>query len=232
MGKFNNFDKSVIIPKSEHITLYEKMKLGDEDAKNKLIETCTPYICKMVNSRFGTDSPYYDDLISECVLHVCKKIHYWNPEIAGLLSFVRYMVFNHLKIAYAKQAHIYLNTKIRKKLKYSKEEYEAQNKFTRLAIDNARISTQVDAFSYTMSDKVQYSVPENDNEEIAILCDARKSLSPKENSIIDMHYFQGMTMEEVGSKRNVSRQAIQQNMRRIFKKLRLRMEIEKNYKTA
>src|SRR4051812_43131745 len=62
----------------ENARLHRKMKKGDINARNLLVESVLPLVVKIV-SKWNALSHNYADLIEECNLYLVQNIHKWEP---------------------------------------------------------------------------------------------------------------------------------------------------------
>ena len=85
------------LTRQEQIDLYEKMKSGDNQARDTLIECCLPMVIKLAE-QFSSNNKHIDfeDLVQEGNLALIKSVDVFNPYKSSITTLAWWAITNSL----------------------------------------------------------------------------------------------------------------------------------------
>jgi RNA polymerase primary sigma factor len=197
----NDFSTSVVtyykelakyepISKDEEIELIKKAKNGDNDAKNKILESNLRFVFNIANKFKGRGVPLMD-LISEGNLGMMAAIQKFNPEKNN--KFITYAVW------WIKE---YMKNSINENKKYQVYEYVSYED----APENEKISDAEPKIDESQEEEI------NSDHNKEIIGQLLNKLSDRERFVVENYYgLNGkaeMNLEEIGNKMGLTKERI------------------------
>jgi RNA polymerase sigma factor (sigma-70 family) len=102
-----------VLSPADRVALLELAKAGDLDARNRLVLAAWPLVRRLAKQfsrglRTGESGVCATDLAGEALAHILQQItgnYGWNPERAGLLTWVRLMCRSAFRFAAGRRTH-------------------------------------------------------------------------------------------------------------------------------
>ena len=85
------------LTRQEQVKLYDKMKAGDNSARNRLVECCLPLVIKLAE-QFSSNNRHVDfeDLVQEGNLALIKAVDAFNPHKSSITTLAWWSITNSL----------------------------------------------------------------------------------------------------------------------------------------
>ena len=210
---FKDIKKYKSLTKDEEKVLFQKIKDGDINARNKILEANLKFVVKIAKSYKGFGVPF-DELISEGNMGLIKAMNKFDGDNNDVkfFSYGKWWIMQSMQ-DYIKRRNISSNCEISQDDKEEKvnELYDENNDYT----DD----------SLTFEDM---SINENElnNEKMLTIKNLLSLLNTEENFIIQSYYGlntddgKPLTLEEIGKYLNITSERVRQKKENILRKMR------------
>lgn len=207
---FKEIRKFKPLKKEEEIELTDRIKLGDEAAKKKLVESNLKFVVSVAKKYCDGDIPF-EDLISEGNLGLIKAAERYDASMGN--KFITYAVW---------WIKAYINDYIEKQPK----EHENDEHFMTTPIyDNGpfEYDAEYERELYDINDKFGQTVMDVKYRENAV-AEMMESLENRERRILTLYFgldgIKAHTLNEIGSEMNLSGERVRQIMDKAMVKLK------------
>lgn len=215
------------LSKEEKLQQFKLMKNGDNEARNRLVESITPLVIKIVKKYPGVIKNY-KDLVSDSLIYIIENIHRWEPERGSLSTFItkivsnfvgnrKYFYYSILKIG-TRTAKIATNLED-KNLNW--ENLSPRSAFNTTVAQNILFHNTGETIANHPDERIFFKFDEeNEWKNKCDLYNSLNRLSSKERDILISHFMNGVVYRELGKKYGVSGKRVQQIAQVAMEKIR------------
>lgn len=207
---FKEIRKFKPLRKEEEIKLTDLIKMGDEAAKKKLVESNLKFVVSIAKKYNDCDIPF-EDIISEGNLGLIKAAERYDASMGN--KFITYAVW---------WIKAYINDYIEKQNK----EHEYDEQFMSVPIyDNclSEYDADYERELYDINDKFEQTVMDVNYRENAV-AEMMESLEKRERRILTLYFgldgIEAHTLNEIGNEMNLSGERVRQIMDKAMVKLK------------
>ena len=213
--------KSTVVPtRDEELRLIKKAQSGSIDARNELIDRNLPFVLSAARIHYRVRGKprhlEYDDLVQACFFGMVRAIEKYDPKkstgrfIAYAKHWVRHMMDD--EIHYSK------SYRVPRSVQYQYDRNKLKIDKTRLAVERfCEMSFLPEGYDVHGSETRDSLIAK---EEIGVLKRALSKLSPDNLALLKERYVEGLTLREMGDKRNRTKERVRQLLKKIEDDLR------------